>query len=121
MANPGVQDNIRYIPATITSGTSLSAAVALDGLNLIGIQMPAGWDAAAVTFQVAYDGATYNNMWLQTAEFSATTAASVTNLWSHDLLGPIRSVKVRSGTAGVPVNQTADRIVTLICSKIFVG
>jgi hypothetical protein len=33
-----------------------------------------------------------------------------------DLLG-VRYLKVRSGTSGVPVNQTADRAITLVAVR----
>jgi hypothetical protein len=45
-----VSINIDPIPVTTTSGTSLSPAVALGGRTLVGIGMPAAWDAAALTF-----------------------------------------------------------------------
>jgi hypothetical protein len=119
MANPGVQDIIRTIPVTITSGTALSPAVSVDGLVLVGVQLPAAWDAAGITFQVSWDGSTFTNLSTQTAELALTTAAVITNLFGTLLIGPVRTVKVRSGTSSVPVNQTADRIVTLICAKAF--
>lgn len=116
MANAGTQDTIRYVTATIANGTSLSAAVAIDGLVVVGVQMPAAWDAAGLTMQAAYDGSTYGNVFTQTTEFNATVAANQINLW-NEALPPMRSIKLRSGTAGVAVNQTADRILTIICKK----
>ena len=44
------------IPAVIAAGNSLSAAVDLGGLRLAGIEMPAGWTSAGLTFQAASSG-----------------------------------------------------------------
>ena len=47
---------------TIASGTALSPAVALGEKTLVGIVMPAGWDAASMTFQGAVDDATFGEV-----------------------------------------------------------
>jgi hypothetical protein len=53
----------------ISSGTALSAAVPLGAKQLVGIAMPAAWDAAALTFQVSVDG--------------GTTFFSIDDVWGH--------------------------------------
>jgi hypothetical protein len=109
---------IDRLPVLIASGTSLSAAVPLGSKVLIGIGMPAvGWDAAALTFQGSLDGGI---TWLElmndaSAAISAAVAAGqfimLSTLFSWRA---INHIKVRSGTSGAPVNQTADRTLTLV-------
>lgn len=107
--------NLRTATATIANGGSLSAAVDLTKGRLVGIQMPAGWDAAAITFQGSYDGATFANLYDKGGtEYSVTTAASRFVLLPAADFAGLRYIKARSGTAGVPVNQTAERALTLV-------
>lgn len=106
---------------TITSGTSLSAAIPA-GVNVpIGIVMPAAWDAASITFQVSADGGT---TWVELYDTTGTNNTTLTVAASRYLvLDPnvwigINHIKIRSGTSGSPVNQTADRILTLV-SRVY--
>jgi hypothetical protein len=92
-----------------------SAAVPLGAKTLHGIALPAGWDAAALTFQVSADGGT---TWLEMQSISAvvsyTVAAGQYIAIDPALWRGINMIKVRSGTSGAPVNQTADRTLNLI-------
>jgi hypothetical protein len=103
------------IVATIASGTALSAAVPLGAKTLHGIAMSAGWDAAALTFQVSYDGGTtFQEMQSTSAVVSYTAAAAQFIAIDPAIWRGINMIKVRSGTSGAPVNQTADRTLNLI-------
>jgi hypothetical protein len=102
---------------TITSGQSLSAAVNLGGRILCGIYMPASWTAAGLTFQGSPDGTTYYNVQSDTAEITVTAAASVFLGLDPVRFFGINFLKVRSGTGGTPVNQGADRALTLMLGK----
>ena len=108
-----------FLIATITSGTSLSAALDLTLLGGVpaSIQMPAAWDAANLTFQVSADGTTFQNYFDSAgagAEIVVGAAASrVIRLVPTDFWG-IRFLKIRSGTSGLAVNQTADRALFLV-------
>ena len=54
----------RIHTATIALSGSLSAAVAIPLThNLVGLVMPAAWDAADLTFQGSFDGTTYGNLY----------------------------------------------------------
>lgn len=101
--------------ATIAINTALAAAVDLGMNRLVGIVMPSGWDAAAITFQASVDGTTYYDVYSSGGtELNFTVAASrFVNVDPTTLRG-WRYVKVRSGTTGVPVNQTAARAVQLV-------
>lgn len=102
-------------PVTIANGASLSGAAALNNQRLVAIIMPAAWTAAGLTFQASDDGTNWFNLHDGAGtEVSLTVAAS-----RYVRLAPldwsrIRYLKVRSGTSGAPVNQGADRIVTLL-------
>lgn len=106
--------------ALIASGTALSAAVPLGAKQLVGIAMPAAWDAAALTFQVSADGGT---TWLEMTT-SAGAAVSFTVAGGQFIaIDPaiwrgINMLKLRSGTSGAPVNQTADRTLTLVTKSV---
>lgn len=106
-------------PALIASGTALSAPVALGALTLVGISMPAAWTAADLTFQVSPDGGT---TWQEL--FDGAGNAIDIKVAAGQFIMPLASpsygwrginmIQVRSGTAGVPVNQAADRIVNIV-------
>lgn len=103
------------VPVTITSGTSLSPAVPLGDWTLCGIAMPAGWDSAGLTFQVSIDGGT---TWLEMQDGASALSMSAA-AGQYLAFEPFKwiganMVKVRSGTSGAPVSQSADRVLTLI-------
>ena len=103
------------VQVLIAVGTSLSAAIDLGNGNLAAILMPAGWDAAGLTFQGSIDGlSAFSNIYDAGTELTLTVAAG-----RYQTLDPtkwlgIRYVKVRSGTSGAPVVQTADRVLSLL-------
>jgi len=101
---------------TISSGTSLSPAVDLGPNRTFAVIMPASWTSANLTFQGSADGINYANVYDDTGtEVTVTAAASQYIVVSSPakLLG-IRWIKVRSGTNASPVNQGADRVVTIV-------
>jgi len=110
--------SLTTIPVTIANTTALSPAATL-GSNrlLVGIAMPSGWDAAALTFQASIDG---GQTWLEMQGASAvlTYAAAAGQYIAVDpaLWRGVTMVKVRSGTSGSPVSQTADRALQLVVS-----
>lgn len=107
------------LPATISSGQSLSGAIDLEsagqGARLARIDMPPTWTAANLSFQASYDGTTYNNLFDSGGtEYAVTAAASAAIIVPlADFLG-IRFLKIRSGTSGTPVAQGADRALQLV-------
>ena len=119
--------SIEYLTATIASGQSLSASVSLGEKTLVGIVMPAGWDAADLTFQASADGSTFGE--LNTSDQAAADAVAAVQVHSPAAgqfigLDPARLkgvaiVKLRSGTSGTPVNQTATRALTLVVRGLF--
>lgn len=106
---------------TIANGASLSAAVDFDAIcRLTDILMdPVGWDAANITFQVSEDNTTFLNMFDDAGNEVTVTSPTTGKAMSfrNDLkraFSRYRFIKVRSGTSGAPVNQTALRTLTLL-------
>ena len=111
-----VQYLCESLDLAIANGASLSIGYSLQGRILTGVYMPAAWTAAGLTFQASYDGVTWFNVYDTTGELTITTAAASLYLAldGTKFLG-VNFLKVRSGTAGVPVAQGGARTLTLMC------
>lgn len=108
------------IPALISSGSSLSAAINLGGLRLFAIVMPAAWTTANITFQVSADnGATWSNLVDQNGtELTAVAGAGQCIVLSPTQFSAFQYLRLRSGTNASPVNQAADRTLQLIVRSV---
>lgn len=115
---------MNYSYVTIPNGTAITGEIDLRTWRLLGIKFPAAWTAADITFQVSEkptaEGGVYAEVF--NTDDSGTgaalvwdAAASIYSLpdWAAAALQHCM-LKVRSGTSGAPVNQGADRILTLI-------
>ena len=110
---------IKVKTATIASGASLSGFVEIDEALYIGIEMPAAWDAANLTFQVSRNGSDWLDLYDDAGNEVTVTASSGTSIGiksSADAFKPWQYVKIRSGTSALPVNQTAARTL-YVCVK----
>ena len=126
MANLGdFQDRRVLLPVTIANGTSLSPPFDTGGMCIIGISMPAVWTAAALSFQTAVDNVTWQELKGQGDSAVSIAVSQGNNYWlpsSTDLsgsppetvFGAFRYFKVRSGTVGIPVNQSQQSIITFV-------
>ena len=103
-----------YRTGTIISGAALSGAIPVAGLDVVGILIPAAWTAAGVTLQASHDMATFGNVFDAAGEVAFASDALGRLLVSTSLPKGAAAIKVRSGTAGAPVNQLADRVVTVL-------
>lgn len=118
MADPFVLD---VITATIAAGASLSPEVDFGGKTLVGIWMPANWTAADLTFQASPDGGA---SWGELQD-GANNAIDLKIAASEFIqIDPtkwrgVRSIKVRSGTSGSPVNQTDAMAISLLIRFVF--
>lgn len=112
----------KIITVQINSGTALSSAIDLRTPELFGftpmvVITPSAWDSAKMSAQVSIDGVNWLNFheWNSNFESAHTLLASE----AHAITGyPFRGipfVRFRSGTDNAPVNQSADRILTIIC------
>lgn len=118
---PPYEQHKTTVAATIAISTALSAAVDLGAIGtLVGIQMPAAWTTANLTFQASYDGGTtYQDLYDDAGNEVTVTAAASRNIYlSPEEWAGIQLLKVRSGTSGTPVNQAAARTITLVTRPV---
>ena len=104
--------------ATIAAQGSLSAAIDCEGGDIVRLHMSAAWTAADLTFQVDDGDGTFRDIyWDWGAELVMAAAAGIViELSPFILMHAIELIKVRSGTAAVPVAQNAERIIQLAVS-----
>lgn len=119
-----VPQRVDSIAVTVSSGGSLSAAVNLGGRAPVAVLMSAGWDSASLTFQASMDGTTYGDVWAPDvsgtqAEVAHAVAAGRFVALDANAFAGARFLKLRSGTSGSAVNQTADRVLTLITREFW--
>jgi hypothetical protein len=101
---------VARLPVVIAINTSLSAAVYIRGGLVSVIEMPAAWDAANLTFQSSGDGTNYFNLYDEFGtEVTANASTSRRIRLEPSQWAGTQYLKIRSGTAGTPVNQTAER------------
>src|SRR5579871_6288020 len=110
-------NDMDVVPVTITTGTALSAPVSIGGKIVVGIQMSAGWDAASLTVQAApVDQTTFGELQDGVGgAVSFTVAAGIVFGVDPAKWRGQNTIKLRSGTSGAPVNQTATRVINLLC------
>jgi hypothetical protein len=107
------------ISVTIPNGAALSNAAKLNGATLLGIEMPAAWTAAGLTFQHSIDGTNFFDLYdAAGAGIAMTVVASHYVAPSFLAWQGVIYLKVRSGTSGTPVNQGAERILKLVCKEL---
>lgn len=101
---------------SIAGAAAVSSHVNLNGLALEGIIMPGSWTAAGITFQVSQTDSSYVDLYdAAGTEVALVAAASRAILLPHNLLRGWNWVRLRSGTAAVPVGQGFLRVLTGIC------
>lgn len=118
---PGTTRITRYTRkfiATIAASGSVSDAIDLDGEIIAAIVMPATFTGTSLTFQAAasVDG-TFQNVYDDSgAELTATVGQGkvVVNKSVLEALAALRYLKIRSGTAGAPTTEGADRTLTIL-------
>lgn len=108
------------INAVIPASGSLSPEVDLGQQTLVGIVMPAAWTAASLTFQVSPDGGT---TWVELYTYAGVALALTVGTSQYIAVDPtqwkgVYSVKVRSGTSGTPVAQSAQATIGLVVKTL---
>lgn len=115
----------------IASGASQSGEIDCSGADILGIVVPTGWTAAAITFLAAVreDQAgsadtfvpIYDDAGTELTIASGTVAAGRFIALRPDIApltrGPWR-IKLRSGVAATPVNQAADRTIIVVLGHV---
>lgn len=120
-----------YKNTTIASGSSLTSAVRIgggvdqagnttpDSFHLFAIIFPSAWTAANATFQISADGTTFVDLY--DADGTETIAQADASRAVHldpAIFSAVPYLKIRSGTSGTPVNQAADRVLTLVLRDV---
>lgn len=108
--------------ATIASGGNLSTPIEIEGAQILGFIMPAEWTSANLTFKASDTfGGTYQDIYDDSGiEVSVTVAAQGTCIGisvAALALAGFSYIKIRSGTAAVPVNQAAARVIKVNCKQ----
>jgi hypothetical protein len=105
---------------TIASAASVSDALYLEGRIPVAIGLPAGWTTAAITFEVSLDlMVTWLDLYAIDGNELAIAAPAADNCYAlagEQFLG-VRHLRIRSGTSATPVNQGAERLLTLMAAK----
>ena len=103
--------------ATISNGQALSSPVLMQsGFKPVALILPSTFDGTKITFQVSLDGSTWSNLRLafgQSQELDTEAAAGSAIRIEWMPTWP-KQVRIRSGTAASPTNQTADRALTVV-------
>jgi hypothetical protein len=116
-------------PATIRAGASLSDAVDCSGsIRIARVIMPDAFDGADLTFRISPDGTAWHD--LHNITIPSTGGANAYRSFEAVVARPpagsiivvplgfatdVSWLKVRSGTALVPVPQSADRMFSFVC------
>jgi hypothetical protein len=112
------------LTATVPNGaTALSSAIFIGEKVICGIKMSAAWSTAALTFQWSFDGETWAELMDSNGTAISVAAPAQGTQFTLDPsdFAAVVWVKVRSGTANTPVNQGADRVLTLFARKFYPG
>jgi hypothetical protein len=116
------QQNVPFssLPMTIAGGASQSNETDLDHYVVCGIQMPATWTAANLTFRsrcapqlVVMD--VYNS---DGTEMTVTAAASRFIVVDPADFAGLRFLTIRSGTTATPVTQEGERQIRLMVRAV---
>lgn len=106
--------NQSVMTVSIANGQSVSSSQYL-GSTISGVILPASWDAADLTVQVSLDNTNWFNLYQRDGtEYLIKAAVSRCALIDPVDMGAVPYIRFRSGTSGVPVNQTALRTLTII-------
>lgn len=111
-------NDITVVDAVIANGESTSGAISTAQRQIVGLQMPAAWTAAALTFVGSHDGTTYVPIHHAGAEYTILAAggaaASLGVSLAKEAFAPWPYVKIRSGVIGTYVNQLAERTIKVL-------
>lgn len=107
------------VTATIANGASVSGAIDMTYTSMLGFILPSAWTTAGVSIEVSADGTNWATGGILDGSALAvsvwpTGTASGAYAVNLAAMVPWRYARIRSGTFSVPVNQGADRLITVI-------
>jgi hypothetical protein len=112
------KDPLFQTPLSIPNGVALSSVLDCLGVMPVGIFLPSAWTTAQVSFQVSPDNSNWYNLYDKIGEVLYPAAASEYLALDPTQFAGARYLRVRSGTNGTPVNQAADRSLTVILRSV---
>jgi hypothetical protein len=105
-----------WFDMTIAGGESLTQSMAVGKACVpVAIKMPASWTTANLTFRAASGSETPGDLYDGATEVNVTAAASRYIVLEGAVFFTVRTLQIRSGTSGTPVNQGAARTLRVIC------
>lgn len=125
-------EGFQRVQVTIPAGQSLSNAFSLKRAEYVALVMPTAWTAANITFQAAFvsnpQASDWRNVFGASGELVVTADANAVLVLPSSgvfvLLNPIwretgnggmwPNLRIRSGTAALPVAQTAARDIVVL-------
>ena len=118
-AGQPINSATKLITVTIPAGASQSAEFDCRGYRIARIGMPAAWTTAALTFlSASTSGGTFNPVYDDGGvECSIAVPLANQSIGISNLVLPLTGIqflKLRSGVAATPVNQAADRVLTIV-------
>lgn len=102
---------------TIPGGGSLSAPVELTCDEINGIVLPDAWDPAGLSFSASIDGTLFHDVYDSDGEITISADIAKPNRFVTLDLEGIRFLRVRSGTADAPINQSQERTLQLVVTN----
>lgn len=107
---------LSVVAVSIPINLAITPEIDTGAERLVGILMPPAWDAAVITFQASPDGgATWGELVDKAGAAVSLTVAAATFIYlDPTIFAGINALKLRSGTSGAPVNQTAKRDFQLV-------
>jgi len=108
-------NDIKVVDAVIANGESTSGTIDARLRQIVGLQMPAAWSTASLTFDGSFDGTTFvpihHGAGAYTINAAAGAAASLGVSLDPEAFAPWPYVQIRSGVIGTYVNQGAARTI----------
>ena len=113
----GAQIGLNVFPAVIAAGGTITPEVDLGAFYMVGLYVPSNWTSANITFQASPDGVNFGNMFTYLgAEVTFVAVAGEFLAVDPTLWKGARAIKVRSGTSGTPVAQSAQVTLQIVGS-----
>ena len=128
-ANPNVlaQRLVRFVTpvnqitvedAVILDTESTSGTIDTTNRQIVGLQMPAAWTAASLTFDGSHDGTTFVPIYHGSGAYTITAAMGAAEdsgvSLDKEAFAPWPYVRIRSGVIGTYVAQGDDRTIKVL-------
>lgn len=96
----------------IPGSQSESSVLELRSDTIVGLYMPASWNAANLGFSASHDGVNFSDVYDFGSPVTVQAAAGQYVPLEFSKFVGIAFLKIKSESGGAPVNQTAERVIT---------